>query len=188
MLPPPTVLVQLPQPCWLNVSTTISPRRWRSSGSPSARSAAELAASGYCGRRGRDRHASREVRLPKLSAGASKAPAHLRTGAQTLERRGRPQSPTHLAAHADGVEEEGEAEDGEEDLQAGERGQRPRNGSAELLHPLLHSLPPSLPSVQRRHGHGAAARPHLVRRAVGAGQQAGADEHDDHGQAARQGG
>ena len=44
---PPTVLVKLPQPCWLKVSTTISPRRFRSSGSPSARSAAELAARGY---------------------------------------------------------------------------------------------------------------------------------------------
>ena len=42
-----TVLVKLPQPCWLKVSTTISPRRFRSSGSPSARSAAELAARGY---------------------------------------------------------------------------------------------------------------------------------------------
>ncbi len=42
-----SVLLRLPQPCWLNVSTTVSPRRCRIALLPSARSAAELEATGY---------------------------------------------------------------------------------------------------------------------------------------------
>lgn len=42
-----SVLDRLPQPCWLKVSSTVSPRRRRISLLPSARSAAEAEAHGY---------------------------------------------------------------------------------------------------------------------------------------------